>query len=192
MTVRSGVKMTSRAAIVRPVRLLLALVAALALVSACGSSAPTPKVAAKAAPKATPTAPATVGRGAADDAHHAGRDRLHPEIHQRRDRRLPLHPGRPARHGRTRSSCRASSSPDRESPSPRCTTRSSSWFRPASRKRLKRQTTGARAGPASASPRWSGPGSSSSCRCRGSAPGRRGKAKTSCRRRRERRCPRAA
>ncbi len=48
--------MTAIAAIVRPVRLLLALLVALTLVSACGSNTAAPK----AAPQATPKAPATV------------------------------------------------------------------------------------------------------------------------------------
>src|SRR5450755_2208623 len=48
--------MTPRAAFARPVMRWVALIAALILVSACGSSAPGPKVAATTAPKA----PATV------------------------------------------------------------------------------------------------------------------------------------
>ncbi len=60
--------MKAVAAKVRPVRMLLALLAAVALVSACGSSAAAPEAAptaaptaaSKAAPKAVPTAPVTV------------------------------------------------------------------------------------------------------------------------------------
>jgi hypothetical protein len=48
--------MTSRAALARPVRRWVALIAALILVSACGSGASAPKVAAKTAPKAPATA----------------------------------------------------------------------------------------------------------------------------------------